>query len=175
MPRFFPSRDTKGFERERSLLLHHEEDGSTELVGEDGKGLGLAVLSSKFLDVTLRRRICAQEEDGGLGERPLQVRVSDLSAAHSELFPRRALFALHEPCVGSEILYPFEAVDIVDFVKQGEGENFPHSGNGAEAVEVVHVVDLGFLSEEKLEVFDESVIVSGELDIGRDTLGNGRV
>jgi hypothetical protein len=36
-------------------------------------------------------------------------------------------------------------------------------------------VDLGFLSEEKLEVSDESVIVSGELDVGGDTLGNGRV
>ena len=173
--RFFPSSDAKSFERERFLLLHHEVDGSAELVGEDGKGFGLSMLFPELFDEFLGGRVCPQKENGGLGEGPLQVSVADLGSCESEFFPGGVLLALHEPGVGGEVLHAFEAVDIVDFVEQGQGENFSHSVNGAQAVEVVDVVDFGLLSEEKLEVSDESVIVSGELDVGGDAFGNGRV
>jgi hypothetical protein len=88
---------------------------------------------------------------------------------------RRALLAFHESSIGSEVLDPFEALDFVNFVEHGHGEDFPDAGDGAKPEEVLRVMDFGFSGEEELEVLDEEIVVTGELDIGRDTLENGRV
>ena len=42
--------------------------------------------------------------------------------------------ALHQPCVGDEIADSWEAVDVVDFVEDHQGEDFPDAGDGAKQV-----------------------------------------
>ncbi len=71
----------------RLLSFDHEVDGSAQLVGENGKGFGLAMFFSKLLDVVLRGWVGAEKEHGGFGERPLQVDVSDFCAAGTESLP----------------------------------------------------------------------------------------
>jgi len=149
----------------RTVRLNgHEVDGSPELVGEDGKGFGLSMFFSELFDEFLCGWIVPQEENGGFGESPLQVNVPDLGSAGSESFPRRALLAFHQSSVGGEVLDPFEALDLVNLVEHGHGENLSDSGNGTKPEEVLRVMDFGFLGEEKLEVLDEKVVVAGELD-----------
>ena len=107
-----PSSDTKSFEGEGFPLFHHEVDGTTQLVGEDGKGLGLSMFFPELFDEFLGGRIGPQKEHGGFGEGPLQVDVSDLRTAGSKSFPRGALLALHESRVGGEVLDALEALDL---------------------------------------------------------------
>ena len=38
--------------------------------------------------------------------------------------------ALHQPCVGYEVTDSWEAVDVVDFVEDHQGEDFPDTGDG---------------------------------------------
>ena len=42
--------------------------------------------------------------------------------------------ALHQPCVGDEVPDPWEAVDVVDFVEDHQGEDFPDAGDSAKQV-----------------------------------------
>jgi len=144
-------------------------------VGEDGKGFGLSMFFPKLFDEFLGGWVVPQEENGGLGEGPLQMDVSDFGSAGSESFSRRALLAFHESSIGSEVLDAFEALDLVNFVQHGHGEDFPDAGDGAKPEEVLRVMDLRLLGEEELEVLDEQVVVTCELDIGGDALENGRV
>jgi hypothetical protein len=85
-----PSSDAKSFEGEGPFLLHHEVDGSPELVGEDGKGFGLSMLLTKLFDEFLGGWVGPQKENGGFGEGPLQVDVSDLGSPDSQSFSRGA-------------------------------------------------------------------------------------
>ena len=63
-----PSSDAESFHGEWSLLFHHEVDGTTQLVGEDGKGLGPSMLFPELLDEFLCGRVGPQKEYGGFGE-----------------------------------------------------------------------------------------------------------
>ncbi len=109
-----PSNDAKSFEGEGPLLLHHEVDGSPELMSEDGKGVGLSMFFPKLFHEFLSGRVGPQEEHGGFGESPLQMDVSDFGSAGSQSFSRRALLAFHESSVGDEDLDAFEALDFVN-------------------------------------------------------------
>jgi len=149
-----PSRDTKRFDGEGFFLLHHVVNGSSQLVGQDRKGLGLTMFFSKLLDVAVRGRVGAKKEHGGFGESPLQVDVSNLCAAGSESFTRGAFLAFDESSIGGEVLDALEAGDIVDLVEQGHGEDLADAVNGAESEEVTRVMDFGLSSEKELEVPD---------------------
>ena len=43
---------------------------------------------------------------------------------------------LHQPCVGDEITDLWEAVDVVDFVEDHQGEDFPDAVNSAKQVKL---------------------------------------
>ena len=62
--------------------------------------------------------------------------------------------ALHQPCVGDEVADPWEAVDVVDFVEDHQGEDFPDTGDSAKQVNGYGImvgnvrVDLSFERED---------------------------
>jgi len=64
--------------------------------------------------------------------------------------------ALHQPCVGDEIADSWEAVDVVDFVEDHKGEDFPDAGDGAKQVDGYRImfgnvrIDLSFDGEDLL-------------------------
>ena len=63
---------------------------------------------------------------------------------------------LHQPCVGDEVTDLWEAVDVVDFVEDHQGEDFPDAGNSAKQVNGYGImfgnlcIDLSFDSEDLL-------------------------
>ena len=111
------------------LVLEHEIDGTAELVGEDRKRLGFAVLMSKSLEILFGRFIALEEEDGGLGEGPFEVGVTDLFTAGSVFFAVGLFDALDQRAVGDEILDGGEAVDVFDLVKDDETQDFADAGD----------------------------------------------
>jgi hypothetical protein len=42
---------------------------------------------------------------------------------------------LHQPCVGDEVTDLLEAVDVVDFIEDHQGEDFPYSGDTSKQVD----------------------------------------
>jgi len=111
------------------LVLEHEIDGTAELVGEDRERLGFAVLMSKSLEILFGRFIALEEEDGGLGEGPFEVGVTDLFTAGSVFFAVGLFDALDQTAVGDEILDGGEAFDGFDFVEDDQAEDSADSGD----------------------------------------------
>jgi hypothetical protein len=118
------------------VVLHHEVDGSAELVGENGKGLGLAVFFSKLLP--LCRRSAArvgwrEEKERRLRRTPTSNARFRFLRRRCRVFSRRAFLTLDESSIGSEVLDALESSDIVNLVEHGHGENLTDTGNGAES------------------------------------------
>jgi len=72
--------------------------------------------------------------------------------------------ALHQPCVGDEVIDSWKAVDVVDFVEDHQGEDFPDAGDSAKHVNGHGImfgnvcIDLSFDSE---DLFVKGVHESG--------------
>ena len=175
LPRSAPSSGQEFLHLEDDLPLEQMIGRPAQLVGQDGEGLGLSVLALELLEEALALGVVAQEQDGGLGEGPLEVDVADLAASGAEPFAGGLLRALDEAGVGGEILDPGEAADVVDLVEEGEGEDLADAGEGAEAVEGVGVVPLDGADEVELEVADEAVVVGDQIEVDLDALADAGV
>ena len=99
------------------LSLEHEVDGTTELLGDDGKSLGLAVAADELLVIELSGLVVAQEKDCCLAEGPLQVSVTDLGVGRAALLARRLVGTLDKASVGDEVGDLGEAADVLDLVE----------------------------------------------------------
>ncbi len=71
-----------------------------------------------------------EKEGGRFGEGPLQVDVADLAAGGAKALAGGLLGALDQTGIGSEVLHPGEAVDVVDLIEdhQREGRTDPMDG-----------------------------------------------
>ncbi len=69
------------------LVFEHEIDGTPELVGQDREGLGFAVFTGKPFEILFAGLVAFEEEDGGLGEGPLEMGVADLLTVGAVFFP----------------------------------------------------------------------------------------
>ena len=82
LPRSAPSSGQELLHVERRLALEDVVGGPSQLVGQDGEGLGLSVLALELLEEALALGVVAQEQDGGFGEGPFEVDVADLAARY---------------------------------------------------------------------------------------------
>lgn len=103
------------------------------------------------------------------------MNVSDLCSARAEPLARGGCLALDESSIGGEVLNALESGEVVDLVKNGHGENLADSWDGAKEEEARGIVDLDLLSEKGLEILNEAIVVTSELDIGGDALEDRRV
>ena len=69
------------FLMESLLVFKYKINGSSEFVGQDGKGFGFAVFMSKPLQVLFPWFVAFEEQDGCFGESPLEMGVADLFTA----------------------------------------------------------------------------------------------
>jgi len=109
-------------------------------VSQDGERFGFAVFFLQALLVLQSLRIGSQKQDSSFGECPLQVDVSDLSAGAFEAFAGGLLDTLDQAGVGGEVLYPWEAVNVVDLVEDDEREDFSNAVDSAKEVESLRVM-----------------------------------
>ena len=155
--------------------LQHVVGGAADLVGEDGQSLPLSVLSLELLQEGLALGVLPEEQDGGLGEGPLQVDVADLLAPRPELLAGGLLRALDQAGVGGEVLDGGEALDVVDLVEDCQGEDLADAREGAEPVEGGGVVLTRVAGDVQLEVSDDPIVGVDEGEVGLDALADGGV
>jgi len=148
--------------------LEHEVERAAELVGENRKGLALAVLAGEALDMALGARRLAKEKNGRLGERPLEMGVADLSSTRAFSLTGGLVSRGYKPGVGAEVLDTGEAADVVDLVEEGQREDLADPWDGAKAVEGMGVVDLGGADEMELDLGEELVVDINEVHIHLD-------
>ena len=110
----------KPFEIKTLLVTQHVVDAPSELGGQNGKSLALAVLRLKSPGHLLALLAVTKEKTCGFGEGPLEVGIA--------LFPSRAVFGLHESRVGDKVLNSRKATDVVDLVEDRKGQALPIPG-----------------------------------------------
>jgi hypothetical protein len=89
----------------RPSSRQHIKHRAANCVGEDREGLAFAVLllnPRQDLFAVLRM---AQEQHGGLGERPFQMHIAHLRAASAEFLARGLMDAFAQPRVGGKFLH----------------------------------------------------------------------
>jgi hypothetical protein len=85
---------------ESLLVLEHEIDRPSDLMGKDTKGFSLVVFSFQFGHIMLGLIGFPEHEDGGLIGRPFQVVVPDLAVGFSGSFAIGFLEGFDQPGIG---------------------------------------------------------------------------
>jgi len=73
-------------------------------------------------DVLLSFGVALEKKHRRLGEGPFQIGIADLLARVAVGFTRRFLAAFDKACVGTELLDGGEAVNILNLIKNHQGE-----------------------------------------------------
>ena len=80
--------------------------------------------------------------------------------------------ALDEPGIRGEVLNAGEAIDVVDFVEDDEGEDGPDAVDGPQEIEGVGIVVSGISEDVAFEVAREPIEMVDEIEIGLDASSN---
>ncbi|KXJ04728.1 hypothetical protein AC249_AIPGENE5433, partial [Exaiptasia diaphana] len=169
-----PSHVEKSLSVERSATLQHVIDGAAELGGKDPEPFSFAVLFLQSVEKTLMLGLPFQEEHGGFGESPFEVSVSHLAPARRLSFAVGLTSAGDEPGVGKEVSDLRKPFDVLNFVKEGQGQNLSDAGNGAQQVKGRGVVGANAILQVELHLMDRliqsleqgQVRGHGHLDLG---------
>jgi hypothetical protein len=106
----------------------------------------------------LARRMVAQAQDGGFGERPRAVGMAELRARSAIAVASRCFRTRDEAAIGHARLEPGEAVDIVERIEPHQGQDRADPGDGAQAVEELCLMRFGGLDQRPLEVGQQGVV-----------------
>jgi hypothetical protein len=157
------------------LVLEHEIDGSSELVGEDRESLGLAVFTGKPLEILFGRFIALEKKHCCLGESPLEVSVTDLFATGSVLFAVGFFDALNQTAVGDKILDRGEAFDGFDLIEEDQTEDSADPWDGLKQGIGSQVMFLGTGNDIAFELGQDVIIGFNDFQIDRHAPLYGRV
>ena len=116
-------------------------------------------LFSKRVRIPLTRRIGAQTQHRRFREGPFEVGVAKLRARSAVALPSRFLGTFDYTAIGDNILDPREAVDVMDFIEEHQGEDLPDPRDRAQAVEGVGIVLLGARDDGEFQVGEELIVV----------------
>jgi len=114
------------------------------------------------------RGIVLEEEHGGFGEGPFEMGVADLLAAVTLSLPGGFFGALDQPGIGSEVLNPGEAVDLVDFIEHDHGEDWPDAMDRSEKHQRVGVMMFGVFQDMAFQAPLEMIDVVDQLEVDFD-------
>ena len=113
-------------------------------------------------------REAPQHQRCGLGERPLQMLVADLTSAYSFDLPGAFVGTRHQSRVGKEVPDLGKATDRVDLVEHDQAQNRPDPGDRPEEGEGGRVVDLGGLHQVGFEAGDLGVVGIDQVQVSRN-------
>jgi len=95
----------------RLLVLKHEIDSAPQLVGENREGFRFTVFTGESFEIPFGGFVAFEKEDGGLGEGPFEVGVTDFFTTGTVFFAVGFFDTFDQAAVGDEILDLGEALD----------------------------------------------------------------
>src|SRR5262249_18102985 len=120
-------------------------------------------------------RVVAQKQDRGFRESPLEVNVANLFAGESIVLPGGLTAALHQTAIGDKLLNPREATDVMNLVKNRQGQDLTDARNRTQQVEGVVILLFGLAGDEEFELVEQAVIEVDQRQVRRDAGLNGRI
>jgi hypothetical protein len=125
--------------------------------------------------ILLAGGIGTEKQDRRFGKGPLEIRIPDLRAGRAVALARRFFGTLDETAVGDEILYPGEALDVMDFIEQHQTQDLADPRHRAQQVQRVRIMLLGRFEHGQFHVTEEVVVVANQGEIHVDALLHGRI
>ena len=133
------------------------------------------MLASESLHEPLSVGVLTEKEDGGLGERPLEVSIADFVSGGSFDLAGRGPGAPDEPGVGRKLSDRGKPLNVVDLVEDGQGEHLPDARDGSQKMEELLVMSLGLSDYVELEGSDGLGVELDEGEVGVDGPGDAGV
>jgi len=121
---------------------------------QDTQGFTFVMFFLQTAQKLLALGIIPQEQGGGFGKSPLEVRIADFVAGSPQAFATRFLAAFDQAAIRGEVLHAWKAVDIVDFVEQHKAETLADARYGLEQLERMGIVLLGGVEDIEFEVLE---------------------
>jgi hypothetical protein len=157
------------------VALAHVIHGTGQCMGQDGQGFPLPMFFHQAGEVVLARLVVAEKQDGGFGERPLEVGMANLLAGGAIALAGGFVRTLDEPAVGDELLDPWEAMDIVDLLQQHKSQDLADPWDGTHAVEGLRILRLGGMDEIQLQGREQAIVGVDQREVHLDTLLDGGI
>src|SRR5262245_62041809 len=101
----------------------------------------------QFGQVLLAGGIGTKKKHSRFREGPREMGVADLRARGPVALPSRLLRALDEAAIREEILDPWEAGDIMDFIEQHQAQDLADPGDRTQEVQGLGMMLLGRLED----------------------------
>jgi hypothetical protein len=103
-------------------------------------------------------------------EQAREVGVADFLTRGAQAFTGSFFRTLDETPIGGEVLHPWKAGNIMDFVEQPEAEDFSNTGHRLQEVESLGIVLRGGFKAVELQVTEELIILGDQGQVDLDVL-----
>ena len=115
-----------------SAVFEHEVDGPSEFVCENGVGLELTHLGFQAVGISAEQRMMTFGQDGCFAQGPAQVGIAQFGSAQPLDLAGAGHGSLDQTAVAAEALNGGKAVDVLDFVENGQGQRLSDTRDGLE-------------------------------------------
>src|SRR5262245_60353375 len=97
---------------------------------QDGERFSFIMLFLQADQVLLALGIVPQEQSGGFGKGPLEMGVADVLARDAQALASGFFRTLDQATIRDEVLHPWEAGNVMDFIEQHEAEDCANARYG---------------------------------------------
>jgi hypothetical protein len=143
-----------------------------QLVSHDSQGFCLPMFFLESGAIYFCFFVSSQEEDGSFGEGPLEVDVADFCARASLLLSSRFPGRFHESAIGGKALDFGKALNVVDFVEDGQAEYAPYPVDGPYSEIGIPVMLFGEGRYFLFELREDGIVEIEKVQVELDTLLN---
>jgi hypothetical protein len=98
------------------------------------------------------------------------VGVADVLARGAQTFAGGCFRTRDQATLRDEVLPPWEAVDVMDFVEQHEAEDCSNTGHRLQQVERMSIVWLGGVEDVELQSAEEHIVLGDQGQVDLDVL-----
>jgi len=144
-------------------------------MGQPRQGFPLPRWFREASEGLLARRMVAQDQDGGVGERPREGGMADLLARSAIACASRCCRPRDEAAIGHERLDPRDAVDLVDLIEPPQGQDLADPWDGAPAGEDLRLRRCGGLDQRPRQVGQPVVVGMDPREVDLKALLDGRL
>ena len=150
------------------LLAEHVEHGPSQFGREDRQDLGFAAFFLVPFHPRLGPVALPKPQAHRLAEGPTQMGVADLFVARALLFAGRLVAAPHQSRVRQKLAHFGKAANVVDLVKEDQGQDFADAGDRPQPGQRVGIVHLGVAFEVQFELVNAFVELVDQFQVGFD-------
>lgn len=146
------------------VSFEHTIDRPCKFVSQETQRFAFIMLFLQPGQILLSRFVPAQEQRGRFRKGPCEVRVANLVPRRAQAFAPRFFGTLDKTTRRREILPPWEALNVMDFVEQDETEDFSNTWHRLSEVQRLGIVLFGCFEHKEFEIAEHLVILGEQCE-----------